>query len=372
MGWFELTPARWHLVETAALRATGFPFAALQELRFPSTVSAVKAMLACERETEELREHLLRVAFPEAVRRARTDADSRQVLAWLSRTRRAVGRRTRVSLDRAQPNSELSAPLAQWNDLLDRHADLRAQGSEAWASELDECRAALRARFRDARIQEAVFLSSPAMHRQLVRYLDSERAPTRSAQSKALERRLISYLQRFCAKNETQSFFGPINYARIDPSVPDSVRVRRARGSLRRRQTFASQWMVEKLAQAIAAEPELQPYLRPRRNPLYALEGDHLCSASGERLPVDGPSRTLWQLASGERTLGELAEDSSPAIAGCGPPASRARAAPCARQRDRAALRSCRRARLPAPLACPRTGRRGCRSALAIGSGRSR
>jgi len=27
---------------------------------------------------------------------------------------------------------------------------------------------------------------------------------------------MIRYLQRFCAKNETQSFFGPINYGHLD------------------------------------------------------------------------------------------------------------------------------------------------------------
>lgn len=59
---------------------------------------------------------------------------------------------------------------------------------------------------------------------------------------------LVSYLQRFCARNETASFFGPLNYGRLDPDRPRDLEVRRSPRQLRRRETFLAHWAVEQLA----------------------------------------------------------------------------------------------------------------------------
>lgn len=299
----------WELLGTAALRATGFPIEMLHELRFPRSVAAAQTVLGCERELEALRGDLLGERFSAAVERVHGRGGERGELAWLSRARRAVGRRAAARPSSPPPagEDELSAAIERWNELLGRRDALVASGEEVWAGELGERRRVLRRLFEDARLQEAVFLSSPRMHAALVRYLDAGHADVRSGDVRLLERRLAAYLQRVCAKNETQSFFGPIDYARIDVREPERLRLRGQPAALRRREVFASQWMAEELAEAMAREPELAPFVRPRRSPLCALAGSELRLVTGAAIAVDEVSAELWRLAGGELTVAELA-----------------------------------------------------------------
>ncbi|HZM76533.1 MAG TPA: lantibiotic dehydratase [Candidatus Limnocylindrales bacterium] len=72
------------------------------------------------------------------------------------------------------------------------------------------------ARFgEDARVREALAMTNPG----LLRDLSNGRTSTR------LRHQLASYLQRLCAKNETTSFFGPINYGTVDPDADPGVAV---------------------------------------------------------------------------------------------------------------------------------------------------
>jgi hypothetical protein len=299
----------WELLETAALRATGFPIELLHELRFPRSVEAASAVLSCEHEVEALRGELLRERFSAAVERVRGRGGERGELAWLSRARRAVGRRAAARPSGPPPGGEheLSAAVELFNELLERRDALVASGEEVWAGELSERRRVLRRLFEDVRLQEAVFLSSPRMHAALVRYLAAGHADARSGDARMLERRLASYLQRVCAKNETQSFFGPIDYARIDAREPERLRLRGEPAALRRREVFASQWMAEELADAISREPELAPFIRPRRSPLCRLVGSELRFVTGAAIAVDEVSAELWRVAGGELTVAELA-----------------------------------------------------------------
>ena len=63
----------------------------------------------------------------------------------------------------------------------------------------------------EPRFLEAVASSSPPVARDLIAGREGAR----------LKRQVASYLQRVCAKNETMSFFGPINYGGVEPTVVD-------------------------------------------------------------------------------------------------------------------------------------------------------
>lgn len=302
----------WTILSPFAVRTTGFPIELLERLKFPCTTSKIREILRCEADIAGLQRLLLEESFPVVVRQAREEQQS-SLLSSLSSSRRSVGHRRCVEnlevLPLASFYGEHRELLARWNILLAEHTALLADGQATWQRELAERRRELRRIVADPCVQEAIFLSNPDMFAALQRYLSSDGDSTRTSAIRKLERRLVFYLQRFCAKNETQSFFGPINYGQFDLDASCKLQMRQAQAAIRQRVAFPGQWLAETLAAAVSADPGIQPYLRPRRGTFCRLEADErlVFPAAGISLVLDERSVRLFQLADGQRTLQELA-----------------------------------------------------------------
>jgi hypothetical protein len=78
---------------------------------------------------------------------------------------------------------------------------------------------------------------------------------------------IAALAQRYCAKNETIGFFGPVAWARL--SERDQTQVCGGWG-LRRREVFLEWHAVAAVAAAVAADPGLSAWLPLRRHPLYS------------------------------------------------------------------------------------------------------
>lgn len=94
-----------------------------------------------------------------------------------------------------------------------------------------------------------------------------------------------SYLQRFCAKNETCSFFGPLAWGRVDPDAAEDIAtwpVDPAAGRLLRRSVRVEHWVVRALCAAASGDA---PY---RLHPGCDLDGDDLRVPVGKRIALPG------------------------------------------------------------------------------------
>jgi len=233
----------WTLGEVFVLRHAGFPFDWLESLGVSEDVQAEVARLL---DAED--------ALVDAVR-----AESGTSAAQAVRDGLSQGREPRLDARQGAP----------CHDALARYREHRASVQARYAEERKVLRRKLRERAADLAIQEAVFLSSPAMFDNVwVRYLRGGERPDTS-DARRVERQVYTYLQRFCAKNETTSFFGPIAYGERTPDEGYDVRVVPS-GSTRRR-TFFSFWAVTELARAVGRERTLRPHLPLRLNPLFTL-----------------------------------------------------------------------------------------------------
>jgi Lantibiotic dehydratase, N terminus len=131
--------------------------------------------------------------------------------------------------------------------------DERAPDAALLREEYELARRRLRERAADERVQEAVFLSSPDMYRNVwSHYVGRESVPD-NARFRRVERQIYSYLQRLCAKNETTSFFGPIGYGQ----VTDDAGLRVVDARPQRRRTMLAYWAVRALARAVARDDEI-------------------------------------------------------------------------------------------------------------------
>lgn len=104
---------------------------------------------------------------------------------------------------------------------------------------------------------------------------------SRNARARDRERRLLLYLQRLCAKNDTFSAFGPSAWGKILSDKPLAISA--SAGAAIRRETFLERWAAHILAAAMNADPEIRTELSPRLHPSVRIEGNQVIfTDSGE------------------------------------------------------------------------------------------
>jgi hypothetical protein len=139
---------------------------------------------------------------------------------------------------------------------------------------------------------EALQLSNPAA---VDRMADLAAADLARPNARTRERLRLawSYLQRFCAKNETCSFFGPLAWGRVEPGPRPSLTIEPALTIepggpqydwLRRRRVTVEHWVVDRICAAITAEHEAD--LPLRLNPACDLDGDLLRIPLGRQVTL--------------------------------------------------------------------------------------
>ncbi|QSQ25140.1 hypothetical protein JY651_09495 [Pyxidicoccus parkwayensis] len=279
----------WTLGELFVLRHAGFPFDWLESLGLSSDLLAQTSQLLADED-----------ALLAAARADGGDAEAQAVQDAL-----ALGREPALKARNSPAFREARTRyLASRQSLQSRYAEERAV-----------LRRNLRARAADPSIQEAVFLSSPAMFDNVwSRYLNGGERPDTS-DARRVERQVYTYLQRFCAKNETTSFFGPISYG--ERTSDDGYDVRTVPSGNTRRRTFFSFWAVTELARAVMRERTLRPHLPLRLNPLFTVTpGRATCAPLKLDVPLSAQAEQLLSVlkehptpAAAARALGLATED---------------------------------------------------------------
>jgi hypothetical protein len=142
----------------------------------------------------------------------------------------------------------------------------------------------------EPRFREAVLWQNRAMVRAGVDVLARRSSHARDSETRKLERKVAGYLQRYCAKNDTIGFFGPVGWALLTDAREPMV-VRPGAQLLGSRQVYFEYWAMDALAQRLAKDPELKPYLRPRRMPTVRVEGNRL------HVPIERSSEVPLEFA---------------------------------------------------------------------------
>ncbi|MER5267857.1 lantibiotic dehydratase [Actinosynnema sp. NPDC002837] len=104
---------------------------------------------------------------------------------------------------------------------------------------------------------------------------------SRNSKNRQREELIASYWQRYCLKNDSIGFFGPVGWARWDDRPHSEVVV--GDRLVRRSTVFFESWAVDRLAEVVGATPGLRPWLAPRRMPYLRLVGDRV------ELPMGAP-----------------------------------------------------------------------------------
>lgn len=290
--------SEWDCWTTAALRSTGFPFGWLLRLARGGAPAALSALL----EAEQRRAGARQAAVEELSRLLdQAPPEARRGMAKL---------RDQLSRGAVPPSPPADAALAACAE--------RVQAAEAGAARaLEDLKAAyrqdalasqgvLRELAADARFREALtWQSRAALKNSVDAFL---RRPPGEADSKMreYERLVARYAQRYCAKNDTIGFFGPLAWATL--GGPGGFSVRPQEPWLRSRRVYFEHWCIDALAEALAAgDPALRELLPPRRSPQVRVDGALLRYGAGRTAPLQPAVRRTLELCDGERSAAAVA-----------------------------------------------------------------
>ncbi|MET8150663.1 lantibiotic dehydratase [Actinoplanes sp. NPDC049668] len=100
----------------------------------------------------------------------------------------------------------------------------------------------------------------------------------RTSQARQREELITHYWQRFCVKNDTIGFFGPVGWGRRDPAIT-GLAVTPGNGLVAATNVYFASWAIDALARGLGADPTLAGWVAPRRVPFVHL------TATGAALP---------------------------------------------------------------------------------------
>lgn len=223
----------WFLFPHMVVRTTGFPYELVRSLQAPELLALARQIEKVQAQLQALRETAPRFYSPD-------------------RKLRASFRSGRPLPENLEGDKDW---LRRWNEVASKAEQLEREYHALCLREAGRLSDHLWQIITEPRFQEAVASTNPGAYHDITRL--------NRKVSRRLERQFIAYIQRFCTKNETVSFFGPINYGDCDLDSEQANVLLQWDGplALRARRVHPASWVIRGLIDQIAFSPPVAPWL---------------------------------------------------------------------------------------------------------------
>ncbi|MDP9845615.1 hypothetical protein J2853_004826 [Streptosporangium lutulentum] len=145
----------------------------------------------------------------------------------------------------------------------------------------------------DPLFREAVTWQNPGVLVALDGLLTGGPHATRNVRRRDRERAVLRYWQRYCAKNETIGFFGPVCWITVAPDTDQMVEIRTGAGLLRERRVFFEGWAMTAYADHLATDPRVRRWWPPALLPHLTLHERQILRPLQPPLPLSSPEAAL-------------------------------------------------------------------------------
>jgi hypothetical protein len=161
----------------------------------------------------------------------------------------------------------------------------------------------IRAIAADPLFREAVVWQNHTLIGKLTRLAEGRTSGASRPARRAIRRReaedlVARYWQRYCGKNETVGFFGPVTWVTIDPDQPET-KVTTGQRLTRTRRVYFEYWALERLAATLAADPRIRPWLPVRRRAHLTLDGRRVLRVFEPPLELSAAAAALMKECDG-------------------------------------------------------------------------
>lgn len=255
----------WAIWRWVGLRGAGFPLTQVLTLAEPQCVELADAYL---------QQH-------ELVQRTQAEAIECLWQKYQKATplEQALLRKASQQLSKGQLPSEPwetdeTVILAQLRDAKAQKNELQIKFQATFQQAIMQNTRALRKVANDSRFREAVLWQNrQAVENGLDQLLKISPIVTQRAHPQRRHEAIVaSYLQRYCTKNDTIGFFGPVGWARW-ADQPTAIKVQTSSAFLASNDVFFEGWGIDIFAQVLSQNEALLPWCAPRRLPLLTLDG---------------------------------------------------------------------------------------------------
>ena len=195
-------------------------------------------------------------------------------------------------------------PLARSADVAGADPAGRLAYDQVYGDAAGRLSRAIAGTYADPVFREALTWQNPG----LAQFLhDHDAGPGAARRSKQRQRELViaNYLQRYCLKNDTIGFFGPVGWASADPGTAGLVVVP-GEQLIARRTTYFEVWAIDKVAAAIAGQGRVLGWLRPRRTRSVFLAGNVLHRPHRGPVTLTDAELGVLLACDGRRTISDV------------------------------------------------------------------
>jgi hypothetical protein len=280
------------------LRGAGFPISGVLRLAAPQAAAAADRLRAAEDLAEQRRQEAVQVMSAEIGRAERSALDGLV---------KAIHKVKKGRLPAAADLPAVARAAVEGYAVASEEARrLADEYLAAFTTEHERLSSELRDVARDGRFREAVLWQNRHVLKTGIDSLLRRAAGGRtSSKERQHEQVVASYLQRFCTKNDTIGFFGPVGWAEVGEGE-EPIAVRHGADFLADRRVFFEGWCIDLVAERLSADRALRIGLAPRREAFVGADGRLMGGALGPELSPE--RRAALALCDGERPARELAE----------------------------------------------------------------
>ncbi|HEX8136905.1 MAG TPA: lantibiotic dehydratase [Pyrinomonadaceae bacterium] len=291
----------WAFWRCIGLRGAGFPAAQVLHLAAPLCASAADQLV----EAEDEQERALEIAR-EALRREMLKAGE-DARAPFQRALRQLGKG--VSLKPFAVGEGAAPALNALEAARASAGHARAAYQSAFQTAASDISKVIREIASAERFREAVtWQNRRALGGSIDALLRMSDDSTRLSERQRREELVANYLQRYCVKNDSIGFFGPVGWASF-ADQSETIIVRPGAELLKKREVYFEGWGIDALAEKLAQDRALRPWIAPRRMPFVRLEGTTLYMMLGRPSRLSAEQALVLQACDGERLAKEIALD---------------------------------------------------------------
>ena len=297
-----LPESRWALWRTICLRGAGFPASYVLKLAAPECAAEADHVIQLRKHVQQAQERAL-----EEVRKV-IDEVPKETRALLVKALRHLKKGTLPgrTVDDGGP---IDAAVENYRQAqLDLKEQLPSYRQTYQQSDRETSRRigelAAIDRFREA----VVWQNRRAYETGIAPLL--RRSPDdagRDRKHRGHEDLVINYLQRYCLKNDTIGFFGPVGWAKFVDVEGATMTVHPgANGLLASRKVFFEGWGLDELARRLSADKGVRSWIAPRVMPYLHVDGTKLTLPFAPPINISLKQSALIRACDGERPAQEI------------------------------------------------------------------
>ncbi len=137
----------------------------------------------------------------------------------------------------------------------------------------------------------------------------------RNSKQRQHEELVASYWQRYCLKNDTIGFTGPVGWVTLEPAE-EKTTLNVGDELIARSEVFFESWAIDQLAAVIGAAPGMAPWIAPRRLPSVRLAGHTAAVPTGATHELSPAELVVLRRSTGQTSAHDIAHDIAHELAG--------------------------------------------------------